>query len=839
MPTNRDPSLLQTGSGKLPQDVVSVTSLDFASIVDFQAALSGHINAPSGAHPAAAISIVDALNRFDSANVEGALQEISDILPSLPNLLGESKAGVPNSGMPSWGTMDTARRTGGFTCKIDGHHHASWGGTAVNDPMEPWVAESHCLIPVSITTINLTGILYPADRGVLVLLYSANGLFDGTTTILAQLDLGTHFNESMRRTAQVDYTASGTGTDKISLTHRLPALSAYPGGEYTSFAFNYPTFQLATYTISPMTLPTLTNGDEGSYRLIHFKTFSGTVNSTALNPSNIYGSSDRLDILRDSSTTPVAATGVINPIENVAGTFSATLTDTNVITFAVSGFYLGRFTITGSTQGNDGSYQIRYMSGGSAAVIEGTFPGTVPDTSGFTAAWIPTVYVKTSGVTQYGSGTGYTVDATIETGALAWRDSYLTGKTAIPGVVSVGYESTLSPAKIGLSQFGAADQEIPYSELNYASAKYSLTKGSAPDFGTTSEFGGACIATGSGAGYKAKMQVISSTITASLTTALGGANNILANSTNQTSRPDLRQREDFTSEIYRYFPITGFASDASQMFNMIGLPVIPYTTGINSTATYVGQNDTYTASTKTLHLVSTLGAFGASDIGRVVQVIKNSDYSVIGSYLITNVVAGDAILGNSTSTFTGAVDWQLARHWSPAYTLTSSDDYLAVVGGSLIYPKDNFTTGFAPASGQPNYASVYSADTSSKTRWFYRLFDTMHPVNTGKFRIVGLPALAGSGVVFEIAILGVTDWLDISRLNGIPDLPKTFNGGYDGTGCQITSHMNAANDYTYTYTTDAYTSRNVLGEYPIAVRIGLVKGTSDTQIINLVEYQDA
>ncbi len=280
MPSNKSPSVLNPGPGRLSANQVPASALSFPIT---GGDLSAHINDLTDAHMAGAIGVPEtnpttgqpllssAGGPYDGESTMDALTLLSDLFPVRPDRLGFDGS-VANSGLPNWSAALTV------------------GGNALRGAFTKSGASvvTKYLTPVgSIGTHTVTGNLYPADRGVLALYSTTNGDFfnAGQTTLLGALWLGPNpapsglagaaFVESTRTTGQSDYTASNVGLDIISLIDRLPYLSNYPGSEYTPFGSNFSGYQLGKYSL-PVTL---VSGDSASRMLVHWK--EGYANSLA------------------------------------------------------------------------------------------------------------------------------------------------------------------------------------------------------------------------------------------------------------------------------------------------------------------------------------------------------------------------------------------------------------------------------------------------------------------------------------------------------------------------------------------------------------------------------
>ena len=95
MPRKVDPGTIRSGSG-------FSTSEDCCA--DDRSELFKHMTS-NPAHPASAISIEDATDRYSSGNVEGALDELSSLVPPKPPTLGNYSRVIGLSGIPDWGVL--------------------------------------------------------------------------------------------------------------------------------------------------------------------------------------------------------------------------------------------------------------------------------------------------------------------------------------------------------------------------------------------------------------------------------------------------------------------------------------------------------------------------------------------------------------------------------------------------------------------------------------------------------------------------------------------------------------------------------------------------------------
>lgn len=109
MPRTNNPSDLITGGGSATPGSVSQSALAPSDVGPVSGTLDAHVYAPSGAHPATAISILDPYARyFMSLSAQGGFDELAALIP--PSMGGVGSDGVPwlgsaNTGVPDWGIL--------------------------------------------------------------------------------------------------------------------------------------------------------------------------------------------------------------------------------------------------------------------------------------------------------------------------------------------------------------------------------------------------------------------------------------------------------------------------------------------------------------------------------------------------------------------------------------------------------------------------------------------------------------------------------------------------------------------------------------------------------------
>jgi hypothetical protein len=298
MPSTKDPTVVvNPGPGRLSAGVVPAGALLFPPGGGSNAALQAHITDPIDAHMASAIGINpfypptgEALltsvgGVIDGESVLDFIDEFKDLIPVRPNSIGFNLPEGISSGIPSWGLLD-AFGIGSGTSRTGGY------------PNGANVEFSHFLVPNGTANFAMSGLLFPADRGVVAFYKNTDGNFfnAGATTLVAALYLGSNpppggipganFVEANRKVQQANYVASGVGLDQFGLTFRLPYLSnytAYPGTPYGPFSINFYRYQLAVFSLLTQALAA---GDAQNYLVVHWKeTYATTLAS--IQPANL------------------------------------------------------------------------------------------------------------------------------------------------------------------------------------------------------------------------------------------------------------------------------------------------------------------------------------------------------------------------------------------------------------------------------------------------------------------------------------------------------------------------------------------------------------------------
>jgi hypothetical protein len=396
--------------------------------------MSGAIGIPA-TDPVTGLPILaSAGGPVDGESVFDFIVAAKDLFPVRPNVLGYATTGIPNTGVPDWGNLGERPAgpayTGGFT-----------RGSVV-------IPTHEMIDGTSIVSATVQGTLYPADRGVLAIYYSTNGLYLAapSLTLVAALWLGSTaapagipnaaFNEANRAVNQLDHTATGVGLDNITLTHRLPYLEDYSGyaGYYTDYTSNFYRYQLGHYSY-PITIAAQ---DAGSWLMVHWRETYAT-SLTAIQPAAMV---THLSSAYCYSAMPSGVdfdTGEIREV-NRHNVYRDTMLATPIPN-----------TYTVSVVGSPGTEQL-------------------------------------SGVTFYSNRSTpllWNMDLRIDD-LLTY--SYYTGTVASVGNIPAGFESPYDPMTIDFSDFGGAVLGVPYHHLRDTGTLtyYSITH--APTLGATNVF---------------------------------------------------------------------------------------------------------------------------------------------------------------------------------------------------------------------------------------------------------------------------------------------------------------------------------------------------------------
>lgn len=408
MPSKKDPNaVVQPGPGKLAANEVPASAITFP--IGGGGDLAAHIGNPLDAHMAGAIGLPDVYpptglplrstvgGPYDGESLLDAVAELANLLPVKPNRIGFN-ASVPNSGFTNWSTPLTV---GGATL------HAGWtkGGAGI---------VSKYVTSTAPGTVNPTGIVYPADRGVLALYKSISGNFfdSANTALVSALWLGSNpapagvptanFNQGTRPVSQTAYTPANSGIDFFGLTNRYPYLSDYSshGGVYANYTQTFYTYQLATYTV-PVAL---VSGDAGSFLLVHWHEQYATT-LASIQPAALTGGT----LIQNNCYSAVPADGAA---------LYAAVNRLNVYLDALAGTAVTIASVTSAAAGT-------------------------------------TTSAKLSGVAYYTStGLQFNVVAVANN---VFKNSYLTNDTASASVLA-GFESTTTSVRSDTTAFGGIIQ---------------------------------------------------------------------------------------------------------------------------------------------------------------------------------------------------------------------------------------------------------------------------------------------------------------------------------------------------------------------------------------------
>lgn len=115
MPRQIDPSIIKKGSGMANQDSVDANAFVDEVVEGSTAIIAAHLKDPKGAHPASAISTTGSGGQFFTTNVQGNLDELSTILPFKPPGVGVYLPYMGILGIPDWGVLKL--RDAGFIAR--------------------------------------------------------------------------------------------------------------------------------------------------------------------------------------------------------------------------------------------------------------------------------------------------------------------------------------------------------------------------------------------------------------------------------------------------------------------------------------------------------------------------------------------------------------------------------------------------------------------------------------------------------------------------------------------------------------------------------------------------
>lgn len=276
MPSKKDPSNIKVGSGRAGKESVPKSSLTFkvdSGVDDWVQADNVLVNEPPD------LSGQNAQLLFDGLN---------SVAPEpRPNMIGQST--VPEND----GAVTVTPTPVEDTTYSNGTRSGLGADFIVNTQ-----------------TITLSGILFPADRGVLAV------TVDGVPTSV--LNLRAIFVEGepgsvtkpSRSAGQNDYVADSDARGDVlgfsqgfSLTDRFPALTEYPSGEYDAFDRRHTPYQLAKYEVD------VDLGAAGESKFVgiqHFKSYSDFEAWINSDPYEIWVQHTVLsNVFYDSDTTTI------------------------------------------------------------------------------------------------------------------------------------------------------------------------------------------------------------------------------------------------------------------------------------------------------------------------------------------------------------------------------------------------------------------------------------------------------------------------------------------------------------------------------------------------------
>ena len=105
MPRKIDPSKIKVGHGLAASDSVEVNALVPSGAGAAPAGLTTHVQDDHNAHPAHAVSIDNVPDTYNASHVEGALDELSALVPPRPPALGKGLEFMGINMLPDWGIL--------------------------------------------------------------------------------------------------------------------------------------------------------------------------------------------------------------------------------------------------------------------------------------------------------------------------------------------------------------------------------------------------------------------------------------------------------------------------------------------------------------------------------------------------------------------------------------------------------------------------------------------------------------------------------------------------------------------------------------------------------------
>jgi hypothetical protein len=444
MPSNKSPSFVNPGPGKLSAGQVPSSSLSFPV---GGGDLDAHLNDPVDAHMSWAIGIPEvnpttgqallasAGGPYDGESVMDALTSLSDLLPVKPDKVGYDSGAIPNSGITNWTPAMTV------------------GGSAIHGGFKSGSAAivTKYLTPVgSIGTQTIGGMVFPADRGVLAVYHTTNSNFfnPAETTLVSALWLGSsvlapagiasaNFIEATRSSGQTNYTPTGTGLDSITLIDRLPYLSSYPGGQYTAFGSNFYAYQLGKYRF-PVSIVA---GNSGSYLLVHWKeTYATTLAS--IQPANL--TVGNLVTAKCYSAVPSDATAYNNVLR--ANVFADTLSGSGPTGGSITTSPAGTATtmnLSGIAYYNSTAFQVNVLST-AANVFSNSFLTNISASSSVPVGYESALPVVQAIMDQF-NGT-------------LWSYPLFDGSNVVDNVGSLAFSLSNPPDPTSVARFSNATQ---------------------------------------------------------------------------------------------------------------------------------------------------------------------------------------------------------------------------------------------------------------------------------------------------------------------------------------------------------------------------------------------
>lgn len=166
---------------------------------------------------------------------------------------------------------------------------------------------------------------------------------------------------------------------------------------------------------------------------------------------------------------------------------------------------------------------------------------------------------------------------------------------------------------------------------------------------------------------------------------------------------------------------------------------------------------------------------------------------------------------------TPPVSW--TGNWDSTGDLNTYDDTTGIQyrSGGAYYPEYNYTAGYVPSIGQPDYTTIWGAN---NPRWLWRGFrDNGVSHSNGTIRLPGITdaMLAASSILVWIKAPTRTGWL---RLHGTLYNPIGWTG-VDNDPCRTTG--GSGNDHNFTLAT---LGTNPASDWGIVVRIQIPNRTS-------------